>query len=36
MDLISFLPDGVFGLQSKSWFQVGFSLSPLGDIVPER
>jgi len=36
MGLSPFLSAGVLGLQSKAWGEGGFSLSPLGDIVPER
>ena len=35
MELSPFLSDGVLGFQVNVWFQDGFSLSPLGDIVPE-
>ena len=31
MGLISFLPDGVLGFQSKAWDEDGFSFSPLGE-----
>jgi len=31
MGVISFLPAGMLGFQSKAWDEDGFSLSPLGE-----